>query len=352
MNRLYSLDYLRGLAATSIMIFHYIGWHYGHLDSASFLGRMGIYGVSIFYILSGLTLFTVYFERMEFRSDQLKDFFIKRVARIFPLFWLVTVLVIAIDRGPMDAWTLFINFTGLFGLVDWDAGIAIGIWSIGNELVFYLFFPVFVLLAKKMETTFFVFAALITFLYLFFAFRILTPEQKLADQWANYVNPLNQVFLFLAGFIIGYARGFTKHRGLNLTLLAISFFVFVFFPSTGDLIGIVTGWNRLIFSLCSIGICMAFYNLNFHMKNGMGKILSFLGESSYSIYLFHPIVWTIIYSVLKRLALYFSFPGEFQIIFSVITTFIVSSIVYNRFEKFFMKKGKSLTIKLNVERTS
>lgn len=60
--RLHNLDYLRGLAASGIMIYHYSMWTNGHADIDSFICRVGVYGVSIFYVLSGLTLFVVYQE--------------------------------------------------------------------------------------------------------------------------------------------------------------------------------------------------------------------------------------------------------------------------------------------------
>ncbi|HEX6179628.1 MAG TPA: hypothetical protein VFZ47_00205, partial [Chitinophagaceae bacterium] len=53
--RLHSLDYLRGLAAFGIMAYHFMMWTMGEMDSSRKMGRVGIYGVSIFYVLSGLT---------------------------------------------------------------------------------------------------------------------------------------------------------------------------------------------------------------------------------------------------------------------------------------------------------
>ena len=59
-NRIYSLDYLRGIMALLIMLYHYFSWHYSGFDSSDFMGRIGVYSVSMFYILSGLTLYVVY----------------------------------------------------------------------------------------------------------------------------------------------------------------------------------------------------------------------------------------------------------------------------------------------------
>ena len=331
------------------MIYHYVSWSYGHLDAGSALGRLGIYGVSIFYVLSGLTLYLVYSEA-SLNTAQLKDFFIKRVARIFPLFWLVTVLVVLINRNPVSPWVLFLNFSGLFGFLDWDAGLATGIWSIGNELVFYAFFPLFMFLARKSKIGFISLALVITLLFALFAFVFLTPDKSLAEQWSMYVNPLNQVFLFLAGFLIGYYNGVVKSKTVNIFVLIISIGLFIVHPYNGDPVGIVSQWNRLFFTLYSIGICMSFYNLNFHFSGFIGRGLSFLGESTYSVYLLHPIVWTIIFSITKRISVYKPVPVSMQILLSVVATLIISGFIYNWFEKYFIRKGKVFSKKLIEEK--
>jgi exopolysaccharide production protein ExoZ len=78
MNRLYNLDYLRGLAAFGIMIYHYLSWTLGNFSADTFMGRLGIYGVSIFYVLSGLTLYYVYFDKMKPSKEDIISFFKKK----------------------------------------------------------------------------------------------------------------------------------------------------------------------------------------------------------------------------------------------------------------------------------
>ncbi|MCB0760440.1 MAG: acyltransferase family protein, partial [Flavobacteriales bacterium] len=75
MGRLYNLDYLRGLAAFGIMIYHYLTWTLGKFSADDFLGRLGVYGVSVFYVLSGLTLYYVYFHKMQPTRQELVSFF-------------------------------------------------------------------------------------------------------------------------------------------------------------------------------------------------------------------------------------------------------------------------------------
>src|SRR5262245_60491552 len=90
-HRLYNLDYLRGLAAFGIMLYHYLTWTLGIFPADTIVGRVGIYGVSTFYVLSGLTLYYVYYGKMKPSAQDTAAFFKKRIFRIFPLLWLVTI---------------------------------------------------------------------------------------------------------------------------------------------------------------------------------------------------------------------------------------------------------------------
>ncbi len=343
MNRLYNLDYLRGLSAFGIMVYHYMGWAGGSFTSESFLGRLGVYGVSIFYVLSGLTLYYVYHKRMEPSKKQLITFAKKRFYRIFPLLWLATLITIILSRQFPNISDLTLNLTGLFGLFHWDGYFATGAWSIGNELVFYIFFPVFILLKNKSRIAFILLSILITITYLYFAYIIFDINQPLSEQWRNYVNPLNQLLLFLGGFLIGMNfKDVNIGMVTNLLLLICGLSIFIFYPSAGDLILLVTGNNRIIFTISCFMICLSFYKLNYKLPEIFDKPLTMLGEASYSVYLLHPIVYSIIsigFSILEKYL--YHFPIYILVISSILITLGISYIVYEKFEKFFMEMSKS-----------
>lgn len=341
MNRLYNLDYLRGLAAFGIMIYHYLSWTLGKFSSDTFMGRLGIYGVSIFYVLSGLTLYYVYYDKMKPSKDDILSFFKKRIFRIFPLLWLVTIVSIILSRTMPDFTDLFLNLSGLFGFIKWDKYFSAGVWSIGNELVFYIFLPFFILFIKKFKPLMMLLAIAILGLYLYFAFVKLNPNLTLSEQWKDYVNPLNQVFLFLSGFLIGFFLHNIKIKNsIIISFLLFGIVLFTFYPTTGDTINIVTGINRLVFTSCCFIICICFYKLTFKFPEFIHKPLTLLGEASYSVYLLHPIVWTltgIASGVFRRHIFYI--PESVSLIISVVLTLIISYYVYQYFEKYFMKLG-------------
>lgn len=342
-HRLYNLDYLRGLAAFAIMIYHYSTWSFWKFPADTFMGRVGVYGVCIFYVLSGLTLYYVYYDKMNMSRRDIIAFFKKRVFRIFPLLWLVTFTAILLSRRIPDFSDLFLNLTGLFGFVKWDTYFSAGMWSIGNELVFYVFFPFFVLFAKSTRPMLFILSAALFSLYLYFAFVKLDPALSMDVQWKDYINPLNQVFLFLGGFLIGLLLHNIKiNNSIVVMLLLSGLAVFTFYPTTENAISIVTGANRLIFTACCFLICICFYKLTFLFPKFIHKPLSLLGETSYSIYLLHPIVWTIVGFASKVLGKHILIiPTSVRLPLSVLLTLILSYYVYQYFEKYFMKLGKS-----------
>ncbi|HXS38350.1 MAG TPA: acyltransferase [Flavipsychrobacter sp.] len=337
--RLYTLDYLRGFAACGIMLFHYLNNGVGSTTGANtFLMRIGSYGVSIFYVLSGLTLYYVYFRRMKPSLPDLKDFYVKRFFRIFPLLWLVVILTLLIKHYNPGWKQLVLNFTGLFSFIH-RPGLALGQWSIGNELVFYLFFPFFVLFSKKSKFVFYLFSAAIIAIYLYFAFRVLTPNIDLVHQWTTYINPLNQVFLFLGGYLIGFLfREVKISKTTDLLILAVGLLLLIFYPTgNGNEAVLVTGINRLVFTGICFIICFAFYKNTVKLPRILNRFFTFLGEASYSVYLLHPIVWGLVGLI--------ALPAAAHIIISIPLTFFVSYIVYNKYERYFMEKGRVIAKK-------
>ncbi len=310
--RVQSLDYLRGLMALAVMTYHYTGWSVGPLGSETVLGRLGIYAVSLFYILSGVSLAIVYQGRIRSGGDIL-DFAVKRVFRIFPLFYLVVTSALLLGwlssamKGAsyiFPVYTAILNYSLTFGFIDPSAYLSTGAWSIGNEIVFYAVLPWLLLISNKSRS--FLVAALLASvaIEISFAFFFLSPDVPIESQWNTYINPLNQIFLFLAGVAIG-AYGRPRNgpgRATGLLLLVLSCVaVFCWWPSQGNQAHLVTGITRLVMSGACIVLVAAVFTWNPSSESRWVKPLAFLGEGCYSIYLLHPIVAIPIAFVFERL---------------------------------------------------
>jgi peptidoglycan/LPS O-acetylase OafA/YrhL len=312
----------------------------GAFMADTFFGKFGVYSVSIFYILSGLTLYHVYYNKMKPTWKDIQSFFIRRIFRIYPLFWVVTVIAIYLSGNTPTAYDLTLNLTGLFAFVKWDLYFSPGIWSIGNELVFYCFFILFVFLTKRNRSLMILLSSILLGLFLYFAFEKI-PRSMGAGAWKNYVNPLNQVFLFLGGYFIGLFLENKSIKNIYLVLILLfSIIVFCFYQEGGDIVNNMIGFARLIYSACCFMICLVFYKISVKPPRLIHNTLKLLGEMSYSIYLLHPIIWIL----MGRIGVYYCYFSEpVRLVSSVIVTLIMSYFVYKYFEKYFMKRARYYT---------
>lgn len=344
-NRIHSLDILRGLAALSILTFHYLKDALDtQLDATSILSRMGYYGVSIFYILSGLTLAVVYKDKINIMADGVR-YLLKRILRIYPLMILTMLLTILYRPLSYDFYTIFLNITGLFGFFDYTNYIGTGMWSIGNELVFYIFFPFILYLFESKKASFYVVYMIGILSFLTFSFFAIKPD---VDSWHSYINPGNQFFYFLTGILLSTINERIKIISNNFVTIAaiiISVLFFIFYPVYGNDDYLIFGINRILFSICCIVLCLSFYSLNplINQDNLIFKPLIILGEISYGVYLLHPLVSVYLGKMLKVISIGY-LPAMIRLPLAVSITFLLSYISYHYFEK---KISKFLTPKVN-----
>jgi len=312
--RIESLDYLRGLMALSVMVYHYTLPLGDEPGSESLLARLGCYAVSVFYILSGLSLTLVYRGRIHNRSDATR-FWVKRLLRICPLYWLAITVsllyqglatVLLGESWDVSSLRILLNYSLLFGFFDPGGALTTGGWSIGNEVVFYAVLPCVLWLSNRWRAA--LAASLAAALALAGAFSLvwMSPERTLVEQWPVYINPLNQFVYFMLGVAIGHAS-FSRPQsrwslaaGLGAAVCAAAFCLW---PLEGDRIHLVTGMSRLAFTGMSAAVVVAFIHLRPLASPLLCGSLAFLGRSCYSIYLLHPLVALPIVFVGTRLGL-------------------------------------------------
>lgn len=347
MKRIESLDYLRGLMALSVMIYHYLSWGVGPVGSEYLIGKLGIYAVSMFYILSGLSLGLVYYGRINTASD-VGSFVIKRVFRIFPLFWLVLTAYLCASYAAFifggksfdaDPLKVFLNYSLLFGFVDPAAYFTTGAWSIGNEMVFYALLPFVFLLSNRSAWALPIAVIASIAAGVYFAVYRLDFSDPLVGQWGTYINPFNQLFLFMAGVALGvYGKRVKVNSVAAVALLVLSFLAFYFYPASGDTIGIVTGAGRFVLSFSCIVFVAGLYFWNPSFKAAPARVLGFFGSACYSIYLLHPLVAKVVVPLLAKLGV----NTALGYTAAAVVTLAVSWVVFNWLEKPMMNAGKKV----------
>lgn len=134
------LTFLRFLGASAVVIFHF-GWNADSLTWANRLWTRANGTVAFFFVMSGFILARVYGAKGLRRAT---DFYIARVARILPLYWiglLVVVLYLAREPGVPRWW---IGLSALL-LQSWWVGYSQVLnfpgWSLSVEVFLYLLFP-------------------------------------------------------------------------------------------------------------------------------------------------------------------------------------------------------------------
>lgn len=138
MERFRELDVLRGIAALSVVLFHYTG-HAAKLGDFPFFSA-GKYGVSLFFCVSGFVIFWT----LE-RSKSLADFAFSRFTRLYPtywtailLWWLVTVVIFHEKFWPLAYYVNLTMLQSFVGIPD----LSEPFWTLGIELAFYFWMAV------------------------------------------------------------------------------------------------------------------------------------------------------------------------------------------------------------------
>ncbi|QLH67407.1 acyltransferase family protein [Aeromonas veronii] len=356
MNRVNSIDYLRGLMAISILLYHFSSWTIGVPQSETILGRLGIYGVSIFYIVSGMSMYISY-KNTSWTLKSITSFFIRRFARLAPVYWIAMFLLIWLTATSSPASAPFFQFelsrviynaTLTFGIFEPTTYLVTGGWSIGNEVAFYLLFPLLMITIKN-KYLFATMNVVILYFYIHYSFFTLDSGATLGDEWFKYIHPLNQALLFSGGMSIAYfsmTHSSSITNKWNVILAAICVIIFTLLPGSGNQISIVTEWNRVFFTIVIFAISYFVFNVNAKGNSISERFLKFLGDISYPIYLLHGVVFDIAHKYI------FPFLGDVSAntillfcIFVLVPFLIVASyIVYKFIETPIIKATKKITV--------
>jgi exopolysaccharide production protein ExoZ len=337
--RLESLDWLRGLMAIAVMIYHLSGTG----DAATLIGKLGIYAVSIFFVLSGLSMALAY-DRYIVNLRSAASFFVRRIFRIWPLLWLAVALVAIpawLDGKPFSSRFIMLNLTTAFGFVAPSKYINQGAWSIGNEMVYYALTPLLIPAYRRARGLGDALTLSALTVFVLFAFRLISSDTSLAAQWAVYINPFNNLFFYSAGVALYYNfRDTIVPPRWRMPLLLSAIAAFLFYPATGDQISIASGFNRIALAVIVILIVFGFYKCAPSLPSAIGRRLKDLGAATYGVYLLHPLVTTWTRMLLDRLGIHTLFLLAGSV---VVTTVMLALVLFRHFETPCIRLGKRLT---------
>lgn len=313
--------------ALSIVVYHYTAWM--RLEEYSvFMRFYGRYGVSIFYLLSGFTMSLIYSDRIE-KYEDVRNFLIKRFKRIYPLLFftsIATFIGLKLSGVVIEWGDLLQSVFLVFPFFKWWSPIARGAWSIGNEVVFYLGFVFLQYVFKARFNA--VIVALLVFSFLFSIFTINDQLPLTERNWINYTNPISQMKFFIMGILTHKMNHYDAFKLLSKFKWLLLVLGLLFSYTTVVEYNIVSGYIGVIGLFLSLLIFFSFVSDANNEKDS--RYLMYLGTISYSIYLIHPLV----YSLYKKSVLFVSFNliPSLELILLIAFTVVVSKMSYKSIE--------------------
>ncbi len=150
-------DGLRAIAAFAVLV-HHASFATGDMNNgrfAHYFTHLDI-GVAIFFLISGFLLYRpfvarVFSERVE---PPVREFFLRRAARIFPAYWValaVIIVVFRLDRAIPDGVLGYAQHFFLVHIYD-RRHASLGIsqaWTLAVEITFYAFLPLYAAVLRR-----------------------------------------------------------------------------------------------------------------------------------------------------------------------------------------------------------
>jgi len=251
------------------------------------LANLGNLGVQLFFLVSAMTMCLMWQQRAGESDRQLK-FYIRRFFRIAPLFWMAMCFYgfswwLNDGHGTMaSAGTAQIVATATFlhGFLPSAINkIVPGGWSIAIEMSFYVVFP---WLANRLTTPVRMLAlGLISYLVLGVAMTALIERFMPLDPGFMYYSMLTQFPIFAVGMFV--YRASMRPEPLDLRLVGAITVAWLAIALVGKYgLGLNT---RPVFW---IQVALLAGSICFVIRRGVHLgMLSYIGNLSYSMYLFH-----------------------------------------------------------------
>lgn len=361
-----SLNGIRAIAALLVIVHHIEQVKevngLNNFHEVPFIDKMGGLGVTLFFVLSGfLITYLLFVEQRVSNKIDVKKFYLRRILRIWPLYFLIIILSLLYNYYTVNEITQFFKIKlGLYlfflpnvaYVLFSSGGFPSQLWSVGTEEQFYLIWPH--IIKSKLKSPMFVLCGIVTIIVSirFLAFLLNSKYQF------NIIgiDLINFTWQFLDKFRIDYmALGaigaylyFNKEKYfkilniiylpqvqiLNFILLLVLFFIKI------DL-GL---FEHLLFSFFFLVLILNVATNKDSLLKLENSFLNFLGEISYGMYVYHPLVLII----LIKISFYFKinstqlFPFVYTILAFVLIV-ILSKMSYLYFEKPFLNLKKRYT---------
>ena len=321
-----------------------------------FLFSNGNLGVNIFFVLSGFLITFLLIKEKEFKQNiSLKNFYVRRILRIWPLFYLCVFLGFAVfplfkygtipSPFEVSSFWSYIFFAGNFNFIKiWpaapDALNLLVLWSVAVEEQFYFAWPIILkYFSKKIYPHIFiviiagtlVFRSFFTANYPVLHFHTFSVIGDMAlGGLAAYLCSSPSPFY---NFIVNMKRGLIiAIYCLGIIMILFKNYIF-FYP-----VALVPERILLGSFFAFIIVEQNFSKKSFFKFSGF-KIISSLGIYTYGLYCLHFFGILIVEKVIEKFQIPTGslFPAILSSLAALLITILLSYISYHLFEKWFLK---------------
>ena len=275
MKRIFVLDIFRGLAAISVLLFHYTT-KFNSVFKSDLMSAVefphGHYGVHLFFIISGFVIFMT-LERL----NSGKEFLKRRFIRLYPTFWLCLLITFSISslagisQFKRSIIELFINFTMIPSLLR-TKPVDGAYWSLEVELLFYFLMFLIVKMGRKGDILIFNIFWLIISIFISY-FKI---------PYLNVLLITDYSYLFIAG--ISFYKLWSDSNKISNHFIIVLCLMYGFIIK-GVEEGVVVSLFLILFYLFIHGSLEFLRSFRF---------LTFFGNISYPFYLLHQVIGMIL----------------------------------------------------------
>ena len=301
-----SIEGLRGIAAVTVSLVHM--QFAPSFFTENFLVKGAGWPVDLFFVISGFVICYAYGESI-LTFKNLTHFSYKRFLRLYPLHLITLVLLVFLEFAryfgeifspgtimtPAFSTSNFSSFISNLFLVHVLTGQIHSFngpsWSISAEFVTYLTFGAMILVFRAYsKLKLFFISSITSFLVIYFNEYINFP--------AHFLLLFKCIYGFSLGGVVFYLlQNYPSKKlngALNVNISIILAIIMIYLDSNlinKNLLNIVFAW--LIYSLVSSE------NQTFVSRLLANKFFQHIGKVSYSIYMWHVIVWMIITNILR-----------------------------------------------------
>lgn len=325
--------------------------NYWHNEVVVMVGRLG---VILFFVISGFLITYLLLKEKEITNTiAVKDFYLRRIFRIWPLYFLIVFLsffllpnISFMNFGQFDSKIIWENIRinlplyllllpNLANTQFNSLHFASHLWSIGAEEQFYLVWPV---LNKKLSNKWLLMACVIVFYlavkYIFWYW----PDSKFISRVNGFLYSIPIDCMAIGGIFALIIYEKTKIVDKIKTFLfakQVQWLVFI-----GTILLVVNNFHPFylheeIYSIL-FGILIINFAVNENRIFSMDyAILNYLGKISYGLYMYHLIL--VVFSI-KILAYFGLFSNILLYPLVLILTILAASISYEYFELPFIRK--------------